>query len=47
MEDRQQEWEGTATDLLTLEQIAADKLKINTNSKLWPKAPNYLTRRLN
>jgi hypothetical protein len=32
--------------LAVLEQIAYD-LKINKNTKLWPKAPNILSRRIN
>jgi hypothetical protein len=47
--EEQQEWKGTTSELLAeLDQIAADKLKINTHhSKLWPKSPNALSRRLN
>ncbi len=46
--DLKKEWKGNATDLLyELEQIA-EKLKIDTKrTKLWPKAPNILSRRLN
>ena len=40
------QWKGTATELLTeLDKIAVD-LKINTQGKLWPKAPNILSRRI-
>jgi hypothetical protein len=41
------EWHGTSTELLALLEPIAEVLKINTNSRLWPKAPNGLTRRLN
>jgi hypothetical protein len=41
-------WTGTATELLvSLEEIAVSKLKINTHAKLWPKAANTLSRRIN
>jgi hypothetical protein len=46
MEDKT-EWTGTATELLAeLEQVAITKLKINTNTKQWPKAANVLSGRL-
>ncbi|MPZ05719.1 MAG: hypothetical protein GEU26_04765 [Nitrososphaeraceae archaeon] len=48
IELRTGEWEGTATELLAeLETIAATQLRINTKTKLWPKRPNILTRRIN
>lgn len=47
MEDRQQEWEGTATNLLNDLEPITSELKINTNSKLWPKSANSLSRKLN
>ena len=41
-----EEWEGTATDLLsTLEEHADDRKQIH--SKAWPKRPNYLSLKLN
>jgi hypothetical protein len=41
------EWIGTATELQN-ELEVAEKLKIKTkNNKLWPSAPNSLSRRLN
>jgi hypothetical protein len=42
-------WNGTITELLDLlTKIAQDNLKIKTsNSKLWPQAPNSLSRRIN
>ena len=45
MEDKD-EWSGTSTELLSLLEPIADSLKINM-SKLWPKAPNSLSRRIN
>jgi hypothetical protein len=46
MEDRT-EWTGTATQLLAvLEDIAITHLKVNTNTKQWPKAANVLSGRL-
>jgi hypothetical protein len=45
-EDNRQKWKGTATELLAeLDQIA-EKLRINTHDKLWPKSPNWLSRRV-
>jgi hypothetical protein len=42
------EWEGTATELLNELEAAAGSLKINIkNNRLWPSAPNSLSRRLN
>jgi DNA polymerase I len=42
-------WSGTITELLDLlTKIAQDNLKIKTsNGKLWPQAPNSLSRRIN
>ncbi|HJT47450.1 MAG TPA: DNA polymerase domain-containing protein [Nitrososphaeraceae archaeon] len=42
-------WNGTITELLDLlTKIAQDNLKIKTsNGKLWPQAPNSLSRRIN
>jgi hypothetical protein len=41
-------WNGTATELLNELEAVAVSLKINTKSnKLWPSAPNSLSRRLN
>lgn len=42
-------WNGTITELLDLlTKIAQDNLKIKTsNGKLWPQAPNRLSRRIN
>jgi hypothetical protein len=46
MEDKT-EWSGTATELHTcLEEVAATQLKVNLNSKAWPKAANVLSGRL-
>jgi hypothetical protein len=42
-------WNGTITELFDLlTKIAQDNLKINTsNGKMWPQAPNSLSRRIN
>jgi hypothetical protein len=41
-------WIGTATELLNELESVAESLKINTKSnRLWPSAPNSLSRRLN
>ncbi len=40
-------WVGSATELLAKLVKVADKLLINRNNKIWPKAPHILTRRLN
>lgn len=45
MED-QEEWEGTATDLLIELESRAEKLKVNIKVKEWPKDPSWLTRRI-
>jgi hypothetical protein len=49
IEDNNNEWIGTATDLyLELGNIAETKLKINIQKiKFWPKSANHLSRRLN
>jgi hypothetical protein len=40
-------WEGTPSQLLAeLEESVAQKLRINTKARSWPRAPNVLTRRL-
>lgn len=41
------EWSGTATELLAELKTEAVGLKIDVNSKEWPKAANVLSRRLN
>lgn len=41
------EWIGTPTNLLSELEYCAELLKINTKSKVWPKAPHILSRRLN
>lgn len=40
-------WEGTATSLLGELEVIAEDVKVNIHGKMWPKAPNYLSRRLN
>lgn len=41
------EWIGTATELLAkLEDVAAEN-RINIRDKLWPRTPNWLSRRIN
>lgn len=40
------EWEGTASDLLGELEEKAEKLKINTKAREWPKDPSWLTRRI-
>jgi len=42
-----QEWIGTPTTLLADLEYTAELLKINTKTRVWPKAPNVLSRRLN
>ncbi len=39
-------WEGTATELLNLLEIEAEKLRINTKASQWPKEPSWLSRRI-
>ena len=46
MEDKV-EWIGTATELLSeLEDVATEN-RINIHDKLWPRTPNWLSRRIN
>jgi len=45
MEERNS-WTGLATPLLTELERVAEKLKLDTNDKTWPKAPHILTRRI-
>ncbi|PWU80100.1 MAG: hypothetical protein DLM72_13875 [Candidatus Nitrosopolaris wilkensis] len=40
-------WKGSATDLLERLVDVAESLSISTMSKLWPKSPNILSRKLN
>ena len=42
-----QEWRGSPTHLLNELEKKAIELKININQKLWPRAPQSLTRRIN
>jgi len=46
MED-QEDWEGSASELLTALDKLTAKLRVDTRSKAWPKAANSLGRRLN
>ena len=39
-------WAGTATELLTELESVAEKLKLDTRARTWPKAPHILTRRV-
>jgi len=41
------EWRGSPTQLLKELEKEAAELKIDTNQKLWPRAPQSLTRRIN
>lgn len=41
------EWSGSPSQLLDALESEASKLRINTKTSAWPKAPNSLTRRLN
>lgn len=45
--DNRQEWGGSATALLSNMETLAATLKVNTKSKMWPKGPHILIRRLN
>ena len=45
--DREGEWNGTATELLTAIDQVAERQHVNTSDRQWPKQPNQLTRRLN
>jgi hypothetical protein len=40
-------WNGTATNLLADLESMAEKLKIKTNDKYWPKSPEVLSKKLN
>lgn len=40
-------WEGTPTELLSKLNEVAENENIDTSNRLWPKAPNVLSRRLN
>jgi 5S rRNA maturation endonuclease (ribonuclease M5) len=46
-EQQDDEWRGTSTELLGQLKRVADTQKIDTESPIWPKAANALTRRLN
>lgn len=46
-ENKKSEWYSSATECLEKLNEIADKNKINTNSKSWPKGSNSLTRALN
>ena len=41
------EWEGTPTELLKCLEKVAEEDKIDIKSKIWPKSPPWVTRRLN
>lgn len=41
------EWNGTASELLTDLEKSAEKIKINTKAKGWPSNPSWLTRKIN
>lgn len=45
--EREKVWMGTASELLEKLSDEAETCKINTNLKIWPKTPNFLTRKLN
>ncbi|MDD5054876.1 MAG: hypothetical protein PHZ00_01255 [Candidatus Peribacteraceae bacterium] len=40
-------WEGSASELLKILRETAESERVDTHAKLWPKAPNSLSRRLN
>ena len=42
-----EEWTGSSTELLTDLELVTAGLKIDTNSRSWPKSANVLSRRLN
>jgi len=42
-----EEWVGSSTELLTDLELVTGELKIDTQSRSWPKAANVLSRRLN
>jgi hypothetical protein len=46
-EEGEQQWIGTSSNLLHDLQQVAEKINIDTRSRMWPKAPNILSRRLN
>ena len=46
MEDKI-EWVGTATELLAKLEDVAIQHRINIHDKLWPRTPNWLSRRIN
>jgi hypothetical protein len=46
MEDKP-EWIGSATELLAILEDVATQYRINIHDKLWPKTPNWLSRRIN
>lgn len=41
------EWQGSSTELLNVLEVIAEEQSINIKQKLWPKAPQALSRRLN
>ncbi len=45
--EEQDEWSGTATELLNELDGLAERYRIDTRARLWPKAPQSLSRRLN
>jgi hypothetical protein len=45
--DARQEWIGSATALLSNMETLAASQKVNTKSRMWPKGPHILIRRLN
>jgi DNA polymerase, archaea type len=45
--DNKEEWIGSATALLSSMETVAATLKVNTKSRMWPKGPNILIRKLN
>lgn len=45
--DESKKWEGTPTELLSKLNEVAEEENIDTSNRLWPKAPNVLSRRLN
>jgi len=44
--DERDEWRGTATDLLREAEAVAERERIDTNSKAWPKSAAWASRRL-
>ena len=47
MEEKNGDWEGTASDLLAILDKKAEELKIGIRQKLWPKDAAWLVKRLN